>query len=160
MELKGARMCHSLQRQISPYTHPPSTSGWIYRQRMVRFRVLYLVLILTTPATAVTGETRKLDISWPSQEFYDICRHSPGYNEDNMNVSIKHIRKYDCLAQCLEWSNFCPRWACYSYELPDDVFYDGQTRPTKPAKKTKKRVHATMDSGDSVRLPISTFDIL
>src|SRR5947207_9825530 len=28
---------------------------------------------------AVTGETRKLDISWPSQEFYDICRHSPGY---------------------------------------------------------------------------------
>jgi poly(A) polymerase len=42
---------------------------------------------------AVTGETRKLDISWPSQEFYDICRHSPGYNEDNMNVSIKHIRK-------------------------------------------------------------------
>lgn len=42
---------------------------------------------------AVTGETRKLDISWPSQEFYDICRHSPGYNEDSMNVSIKHIRK-------------------------------------------------------------------
>jgi len=42
---------------------------------------------------AVTGETRKLDISWPSQEFYDICRHSPGYSEDSMNVSIKHIRK-------------------------------------------------------------------
>jgi len=42
---------------------------------------------------AITGETRKLDISWPSQEFYDICRHSPGYNEDSMNVSIKHIRK-------------------------------------------------------------------
>ena len=42
---------------------------------------------------AVTGETRKLDISWPSQEFYDICRHSPGYVEDSMNVSIKHIRK-------------------------------------------------------------------
>ena len=42
---------------------------------------------------ATTGETRKLDISWPSQEFYDICRHSQGYNEDSMNVSIKHIRK-------------------------------------------------------------------
>ena len=55
--------------------------------------------LTTAPASsklycvAVTGETRKLDISWPSQEFYDICRHSPGYSEDSMNVSIKHIRK-------------------------------------------------------------------
>jgi poly(A) polymerase len=42
---------------------------------------------------ATTGEARKLDISWPSQEFYDICRHNTSYNEDSMNVSIKHIRK-------------------------------------------------------------------
>ena len=52
-----------------------------------------LSLNVSENRVAVTGETRKLDISWPSQEFYDICRHSPGYNEDNMNVSIKHIRK-------------------------------------------------------------------
>lgn len=102
---------------------------------------------------AVTGETRKLDISWPSQEFYDICRHSQGYNEDDMNVSIKHIRKYVRPVQDPGRSNLCPRRAWCSFELPDDVFYDGQTRPTKAVKKTKKRVHATMDSADSVLIP-------
>jgi poly(A) polymerase Pap1 len=56
---------------------------------MVRLGLIGLDRIVAT-----TGETRKLDISWPSQEFYDICRHSPGYSEDTMNVSIKHIRKY------------------------------------------------------------------
>jgi hypothetical protein len=40
-----------------------------------------------------------------------------------------------------------------SFELPDDVFYEGQVRPTRVAKKQKKRVHATMDSGDSVLIP-------
>jgi hypothetical protein len=44
-------------------------------------------------------------------------------------------------------------WASCSFELPDDVFYDGQSRPIKITKKTKKRVHATMDSGDSVITP-------
>jgi len=70
-----------------------------------------LLLFLTSSsenATAVTGETRKLDISWPSQEFYDICRHSPGYNEDNMNVSIKHIRKYGPMIWYLLFPNVRP----------------------------------------------------
>ena len=77
-----------------------------------------------------------------------------------MNVSIKHIRKYAPPDLASEQSNLCPPRALCSFELPDDVFYDGQTRPMKAAKKTKKRVHATMDSGDSVLLPIWTFDIL
>jgi poly(A) polymerase len=101
----------------------------------------------------VTGETRKLDISWPSQEFYDICRNWPGYNEDNMNVLIKHVRKYVRLGQDSGHSNVCPRRAYCSFELPDDVFYDGQTRPAKPVKKIKKRVHASMNSSDSVLIP-------
>jgi hypothetical protein len=37
-----------------------------------------------------------------------------------------------------------------SFELPDDVFYEGQVRPTKGNKKQKKRVHATMNAGESV----------
>lgn len=97
---------------------------------------------------AATGETRKLDISWPSQEFYDICRHSPGYNEDSMNVSIKHIRKYRPLVELMTY--------LLSFDLPDDVFYDGQTRPTKEKKKAKKRGHAAIDSGDIVPNLLST----
>jgi len=61
---------------------------------------------------ATTGETRKLDISWPSQEFYDICRHSPGYNEDSMNVSIKHIRKYPTLPTCTPPFLSHSFWSC------------------------------------------------
>lgn len=76
-----------------------------------------------------------------------------------MNVSIKHIRKYAHPNQFSELPNVCPRRAWCSFELPDDVFYDGQTRPTKPVKKTKKRVHATMDSGDSVLLPLWICDM-
>src|SRR5579862_7172933 len=99
---------------------------------------------------AVTGEPRKLDISWPSQEFYDICRHSPGYNEDSMNVSIKHIRKWGAPNALYALTDICPPWATFSFELPDDVFYEGQLRPTKANKKPKKRAHAAMASGDSV----------
>jgi len=40
-----------------------------------------------------------------------------------------------------------------SFELPDDVFYEGQTRPAKATKKSKKRVHATIDSSDTVMNP-------
>jgi len=38
----------------------------------------------------------------------------------------------------------------FSFELPDDVFYDGQIRPAKTSKKPKKRAHAVMDSADGV----------
>jgi hypothetical protein len=43
-----------------------------------------------------------------------------------------------------------------SFELPDDVFYDGQTRPTKEKKKAKKRGHAAIDSGETVPYLLST----
>ena len=67
-----------------------------------------------------------------------------------MNVSIKHIRKYYSLYFYLEYTKPCPRWASFSFELPDDVFYEGQARPAKANKKPKKRVHAMMDATESV----------
>lgn len=62
--------------------------------------------------------TKKLDISWPCSEFYEICRNWNNYNEDNHSIHINLTRNYD---------------------LPDNVFKEGEERPTKGIKVVKKK---------------------
>ncbi|CAK3864990.1 related to PAP1-poly(A) polymerase [Lecanosticta acicola] len=66
------------------------------------------------------GKTN-LDISRPIAEFQHNCREWDGYREDMHTIRIKHVRNYD---------------------LPNDVFVEGETRPTKK-KKTKKAKEST-----------------
>ncbi|EPY54292.1 poly(A) polymerase Pla1 [Schizosaccharomyces cryophilus OY26] len=57
---------------------------------------------------------KKLDISWPAQEFYELCKKWDKYDETLMNVFIKNTRNVN---------------------LPDEVFEPGEERP----KVSKKR---------------------
>ncbi|KAL7272501.1 polynucleotide adenylyltransferase [Rhizina undulata] len=61
-----------------------------------------------------TDISRHIDISWASQEFYDTCKNWPQYNEDEHSIHIALTR---------------------SFELPDDVFQSGETKPVKQTKK-------------------------
>ncbi|CAK7898761.1 poly(A) polymerase [[Candida] anglica] len=59
---------------------------------------------------------KKLDIQYPCSEFFNICKGSPSYNESMHGIQIKHVRLYD---------------------LPNDVYSEGEERPVKPQKKRR-----------------------
>ncbi|ODV92333.1 hypothetical protein CANCADRAFT_56050 [Tortispora caseinolytica NRRL Y-17796] len=64
------------------------------------------------------GGSKQLDIQWPCQEFTEMCKLGPQYNAETDIVTI----------QCIK-----------DYNLPDDVFDEGEERPTKNKSKNKKR---------------------
>lgn len=69
------------------------------------------------------GPNKRLDIQYPCQVFYDMCRAWPQYDEDKHSISIRNVRNYD---------------------LPDMVFGEGETRPVRPAKKRKRKAPASV----------------
>ncbi|KAJ6191403.1 Poly(A) polymerase [Penicillium mononematosum] len=64
------------------------------------------------------GQSRSLDISTDSQIFKSTCTSWPGYQEEVMELAVTHVRSFD---------------------LPDDVFQPGETRPS-----TKEESHQTV----------------
>lgn len=60
--------------------------------------------------------TKKLDIQYPCAEFYNICKGWQGFKENLHYIQIKNVKLY---------------------ELPDDVYVEGEKRPAKPTKKRK-----------------------
>ncbi|KAL3482013.1 Poly(A) polymerase central domain-containing protein [Aspergillus californicus] len=67
------------------------------------------------------GASRSLDISADAQIFKSTCTSWPGYQPGINDLSISHVRNYD---------------------LPEDVFQAGESRPTRPKKKVVKRASA------------------
>ncbi|KAJ5361971.1 Poly(A) polymerase [Penicillium brevicompactum] len=70
------------------------------------------------PSDPFQGQSRSLDISSDSQLFKSQCTAWPGYQEDVMELTVVHVRNFD---------------------LPEDVFQPGETRPSRPKKKTTKK---------------------
>ncbi|KAF8247499.1 Poly(A) polymerase [Wilcoxina mikolae CBS 423.85] len=66
-----------------------------------------------------TSKAKQFDISWACQEFYDICKTWNLYNDDLHNINVIHTR---------------------SWELPDNVFKPGETKPIKKTKIIKRKV--------------------
>ncbi|KAL4880209.1 poly(A) polymerase Pap [Aspergillus karnatakaensis] len=64
------------------------------------------------------GASRSLDISSDAQFFKSMCTSWPGYQPGTNDLSITHVRNYD---------------------LPEDLFQPGETRPTRPKKKVVKK---------------------
>ncbi|RLV95280.1 Poly [Spathaspora sp. JA1] len=85
-----------------------------------------LELKLTKPTEGV----KKLDIQYPCSEFYSLCKNSTTYNDQINFIQIKNVKLFD---------------------LPNDVYLEGETRPMKSGKKRKKNVDA-----DSQKRPKST----
>ncbi|WPK27781.1 hypothetical protein PUMCH_005181 [Australozyma saopauloensis] len=63
------------------------------------------------------GGTRKLDIQFACLEFYNLCKNWPSFEESMYSILIKNVKLLD---------------------LPNDVYVEGETRPSKSSKKRKK----------------------
>lgn len=68
------------------------------------------------------GASRSLDISTDAQIFKSTCTSWAGFQPGINDLSIIHVRNFD---------------------LPDDVFESGDTRPTRPKKRVIKKTEAT-----------------
>ncbi|KZF24104.1 putative poly(A) polymerase pla1 [Xylona heveae TC161] len=66
---------------------------------------------------------KSLDISWQTKEFKDICTNWPQYNPDLNSLSIVHTRNYD---------------------LPDDVFLQGEKHPIRIKKPKAAKSNGTL----------------
>ncbi|KAF7117112.1 hypothetical protein CNMCM5793_005796 [Aspergillus hiratsukae] len=83
------------------------------------------------------GASRSLDISTDAQIFKSTCTSWAGYQPGINDLSITHVRNFD---------------------LPDDVFQPGETRPQRPKKKIIKKPEGvahkrSIDSLDDTSLP-------
>ncbi|KAJ5091210.1 Poly(A) polymerase Pap [Penicillium alfredii] len=67
------------------------------------------------------GAPRSLDISTDSQVFKSTCTSWPGFQLDVNDLAVTHVRNFD---------------------LPEDVFQPGETRPSRPKKKVVKKADA------------------
>lgn len=81
-----------------------------------------------------SDNTKKLDITWAAQEFTEKCNEWPSYDAAQMTVSIKHLRKYETPIRVDQEK----LTRSTSFDLPDQVFEAGETKPVKE-KKNKKR---------------------
>lgn len=61
-------------------------------------------------------QARKLDIQYPCSEFYNICKGWQGFSDSTHYIQIKNVKLY---------------------ELPNDVYIEGEKRPVKLSKKRK-----------------------
>ncbi|RAL05208.1 polynucleotide adenylyltransferase [Aspergillus ibericus CBS 121593] len=83
------------------------------------------------------GASRSLDISTDAQIFKSTCTSWAGYQPGVNDLAITHVRNFD---------------------LPDDVFQPGETRPTRPKRKIIKKAETGQKRGiesldDSSSLP-------
>ncbi|KAJ5161954.1 polynucleotide adenylyltransferase [Penicillium capsulatum] len=74
------------------------------------------------------GASRSLDISTDSQIFKSTCTSWNGYQPEVHDLAVTHVRNFD---------------------LPDDVFQPGESRPSRPKKKVIKK---TETAGQKRRL--------
>lgn len=91
---------------------------------------------LSQPGEVPGKQPKKLDIQYPCSEFYNICKAWQGYSENTHFIQIKNVKLY---------------------ELPDDVFVEGEKRPIKLPKKRK-----ASSKGESHKRPksISTASVV
>ncbi|KAE8451181.1 hypothetical protein EG329_004345 [Mollisiaceae sp. DMI_Dod_QoI] len=61
---------------------------------------------------------KSLDLAWQVDEFKNLCGSWDGYNHNTSALHVGHARRL-----------------VNSYELPDDLFGEGEIKPTKPQKK-------------------------
>ncbi|KAF2683745.1 Poly(A) polymerase [Lentithecium fluviatile CBS 122367] len=104
--------------QIPKDDAQPSSDGW---PKTIYTTTFYIGLILPEEDMKSDGKA-KLDISWPVSDFRSLVENHPDYDANTMGVRVVHIR---------------------DHQLPDDVFEEGETRPTKPIKEKKKKANGT-----------------
>ncbi|KAJ5523853.1 poly(A) polymerase Pap [Penicillium frequentans] len=85
------------------------------------------------------GAPRSLDISTDSQIFKSTCTSWPGYQPEVMDLAVTHVRSFD---------------------LPDDLFQPGETRPVRKTKKVpRKNVQKADGAGHGQKRGIDELDV-
>lgn len=64
---------------------------------------------------------KKLDIQYPCSEFFNICKSYPTFDENVHSIQIKHVRLY---------------------ELPNDVYIEGEVKPIRASKRKRSTAKA------------------
>ncbi|KAG6988557.1 poly(A) polymerase pla1 [Physcia stellaris] len=77
---------------------------------------------------------KRLDISYQSKEYKDLCLNWVNYNEELNSLSIVHTRNYD---------------------LPADVFAPGETKPARPTKKKVVPKKRALEQEDTPPIPVT-----
>ncbi|KAK3678738.1 polynucleotide adenylyltransferase [Recurvomyces mirabilis] len=81
---------------------------------------------------------KDLDISLPVRNFSGDCTGWAGYDADLHSICIKHIRNFD---------------------LPADVFVDGEIRPTRPKKKAKATTNGVDNASNKRSFQVAGIDV-
>jgi poly(A) polymerase len=95
-----------------------------------------------------TEGAKQLDISFPVSDFKRLVTSGPNYDEVKNAVRVVHTRKY--VRSLLHAA--CTRLTIISYDLPTDLFDEGEVRPVRVKRtKTKAAKRSFADTGIDVR---------
>lgn len=75
---------------------------------------------------------KSLDLSWHVDYIKDKCYDWEGYQKELSALHIDHIRKY---VQLSNLASYVMADVAHSFQLPDDVFVDGDVKPSRPQRK-------------------------
>lgn len=84
--------------------------------------VLHMMKLYVGLKVDVHGPNKKMDIQTPCSEFDAICRNWGDYDKDKNSLSIRQVKLYN---------------------LPNDVYDEGEKRPVKKAKRKAGAIDVT-----------------
>lgn len=111
--LQGEHLLGTLESPTKP-EKPPSEGD--STEKALHITRLYIGLDINLLKSEVGG-VRKLDIQHPCSEFYNLCKGWLTYDTEKHFIQIKNVKLLD---------------------LPNDVYVEGEVRPSKATKKRKK----------------------
>lgn len=117
--LQGEEMLLSLAKpsKENPGENPEGLNGEDKnKETTLHLTKLFIGLGLSV-AKSEFGGSRKLDIQNPCSDFYNICKGWQTFDEKANFIQIKNVKVYD---------------------LPSDVYIEGEKRPVKSSKKRRR----------------------
>lgn len=117
-EILGAYGTLSGQSMLDGLEKSPDDGNENQEKRSISLTKLFIGLDINLTNQGENKQTKKLDIQYPCAEFYNICKGWPSYQEGTHHIQIKNVKLYD---------------------LPDDVYVEGEIRPKKPNKKRRNQ---------------------
>ncbi|KAG7196151.1 polynucleotide adenylyltransferase [Scheffersomyces spartinae] len=103
----------SLQGEEFLKPHISNTEG---EEKNLHLTKLFIGLEINLTKTNQHDGAKKLDIQYPCSEFYNLCKGWATYDKEMHFINIKNVKLYD---------------------LPNDVYVEGEQRPVKSSKKRK-----------------------
>ncbi|EGV63297.1 polynucleotide adenylyltransferase [Yamadazyma tenuis] len=132
--LSGASVLNKLQK-VEPRTIHGSEKEGDTPTKTLHLMKLFIGLdvSLNKSNDSTSKQPKKLDIQYPCSEFYNICKGWLGFQEGTHFIQIKNVKLY---------------------ELPDDVFEEGEKRPIKQSKKRKADSKGDIQKRSKSAVPI------